>query len=31
VLRDAARVGEDDRISTTLARGGLESKVTKKL
>jgi len=31
VLRDTTRVGEDDRISTTLARGGLESKVTKKL
>ena len=31
VLRDTARVGEDDRISTTLARGGLESRVTKKL
>jgi exodeoxyribonuclease VII large subunit len=31
VLRDAALAREGERISTTLARGGLESKVTKKL
>jgi exodeoxyribonuclease VII large subunit len=30
VLRDAARVGEGSRISTTLARGSLESEVRKK-
>ena len=31
VLRDAALAREGERISTTLARGGLESRVTKKL
>jgi exodeoxyribonuclease VII large subunit len=31
LLRDAARAGEGEQITTTLARGGLISKVTKKL
>ena len=31
VLRDAAAARQGEAISTTLARGGLESRVTKKL